>query len=192
MLNRMLRKYQAFRQECRPKQQVEGGVDKVDFRALAALGKKHLLLDLDNCVTSPHTDEVVPEVAEALRRARQEGHVSSVCLVTNIVVRWPPRIKRARRIAKQLDAKLVCCCWPNAKPKPTPFRKALLALNATSESAYMVGDQLFTDIRGANMVGIYSVLVKPLGPDHFTTLPKRWGEGHFFRQFASEDVNPLM
>ncbi len=39
---------------------------------------------------------------------------------------------------------------------------AMRELGTDADSSVMVGDQLFTDIRGANRLGIYSILVSPL------------------------------
>jgi HAD superfamily phosphatase (TIGR01668 family) len=42
------------------------------------------------------------------------------------------------------------------------FRRALKTLGSQPNETMMIGDQLFTDILGAKLVGMQSVLVKPL------------------------------
>ena len=37
-------------------------------------------------------------------------------------------------------------------------------MGTNEENTLFVGDQLFTDVWGANLTGIYSVLVKPIDP----------------------------
>ena len=37
-------------------------------------------------------------------------------------------------------------------------------MNVTKEQTLFVGDQIFTDIWGANNAGIYSILVDPISP----------------------------
>ena len=37
-------------------------------------------------------------------------------------------------------------------------------MGTTPEESVAVGDQLFTDILGANLAGIYSILVTPMNP----------------------------
>ena len=37
-------------------------------------------------------------------------------------------------------------------------------LNVKREQTFFVGDQIFTDIWGANNAGVYSVLVDPISP----------------------------
>ena len=48
------------------------------------------------------------------------------------------------------------------KPKASAFDKALVALDAKKENTAMIGDQMLTDIKGANEYGIYSILVDPV------------------------------
>ena len=49
-----------------------------------------------------------------------------------------------------------------AKPIPNAFRRACQELELLPKLVAMVGDQIFTDVLGANLSGMYSVLVKPL------------------------------
>ena len=49
------------------------------------------------------------------------------------------------------------------KPLPFCFKKIAKKYNIKKESMCMIGDQLITDILGANRFGIYTVLVDPLG-----------------------------
>lgn len=48
------------------------------------------------------------------------------------------------------------------KPFSLAFRRGLNSLGTNPGETAMVGDQLFTDIAGANLAGLTSILVKPL------------------------------
>ena len=48
------------------------------------------------------------------------------------------------------------------KPGTKGFRAALARAGVSADQAVMVGDQIFTDILGANRAGIATVLVKPM------------------------------
>lgn len=48
------------------------------------------------------------------------------------------------------------------KPKPQGFLQAIKQMNCQPKETLMVGDQIFTDILGANRAGIRSVLVRPI------------------------------
>lgn len=48
------------------------------------------------------------------------------------------------------------------KPSQTAFRRGLKLLGTPAAETAMVGDQLFTDVLGANLAGMTSILVEPL------------------------------
>lgn|SRR5690554_1823248 len=50
------------------------------------------------------------------------------------------------------------------KPFRHAFRRGLKLLGSDPAATAMVGDQLFTDILGANLMGLRSILVSPLSP----------------------------
>jgi HAD superfamily phosphatase (TIGR01668 family) len=50
------------------------------------------------------------------------------------------------------------------KPFRFAFRRGLRQLGSAPAQTLMVGDQLFTDVLGANLMGLKSVLVQPLSP----------------------------
>ena len=50
------------------------------------------------------------------------------------------------------------------KPKRGGYLAGMERMGTTLESTLFVGDQLFTDVWGANRTGLYSILVKPIDP----------------------------
>lgn len=50
------------------------------------------------------------------------------------------------------------------KPFRQAFRRGLKLLDSEPGRTAMVGDQLFTDVLGANLMGLHSILVAPLSP----------------------------
>ncbi|HHO54906.1 MAG TPA: HAD-IIIA family hydrolase, partial [Trueperaceae bacterium] len=50
------------------------------------------------------------------------------------------------------------------KPFSFAFKRALKLLNCSAKETAMIGDQVFTDILGANLTGLKSILVRPLSP----------------------------
>ena len=58
---------------------------------------------------------------------------------------------------------------PNgAKPLPKGFKRAIAELGISKKQVCAVGDQIFTDILGANMAGIRSIFVYPIEFEHST------------------------
>jgi HAD superfamily phosphatase (TIGR01668 family) len=118
---------------------------------LARLGLTHVFLDVDNTIRRRDNDEVPRAVRVWLAKAREKG--ISLCLLSN---NFHDDIYD---LACQLDLPVVAKAM---KPLPFGFRRAMKMLGATSVSSVMVGDQLFTDIVGAHVVGMKAFLVRPL------------------------------
>ena len=76
-----------------------------------------------------------------------------MCLVSN---NWHERVKH---VADELGFDLVDKA---IKPLPFAFRRALARVGAPAQETAVVGDQLFTDILGGNLLGMRTLLVCPL------------------------------
>ena len=69
------------------------------------------------------------------------------------------------------------------KPLQKGYRYALNLLDVEKENACMIGDQIFTDIWGANVFGIMSILVRPFdGNEEFWVKLKRPIENLFINK----------
>ncbi len=112
---------------------------------------KAVLLDLDNTLVPYKTYGEPPEgVVEWLQTLKQAGF--QVMLVSN------GSRRRVRYWGEKLEV-------PGFGPAGKPwlgFRKALRRLALTPCEVAVVGDQLFTDVLGGNLIGAYTVLVPPL------------------------------
>jgi len=63
----------------------------------------------------------------------------------------------------QLAAQLQVECIPNAlKPLPFGFLRAKRRLNMRRHEIAVVGDQLFTDVLGGKLCGLYTILTEPI------------------------------
>ena len=62
------------------------------------------------------------------------------------------------------DAVHVKYIYKAGKPKLSGYRRAMEELGTDTSNTIFVGDQIFTDVWGANLAGIRSVLVKPILP----------------------------
>ncbi len=128
----------------------------VDLDELQRRGIRGLLIDLDNTITPWHSREVADEVLEWLRQARARF---AVCVMSNTT--------KLQRLA-QLRGKLgVPTLGFMHKPFALSFKKAMRALDTEPQTTAMIGDQLFTDIFGARRLGLYTILVRPIGRDEF-------------------------
>jgi uncharacterized protein len=127
------------------------GVLAIDLDELKLRSVDTLLIDLDNTLAPRDTHEVRQEMRDWVRHARSAGF--RLCIVSN---NWHGYVAA---LAASLDLPLV----PRAaKPLPGGFRRAMRVLDATPAGTAVIGDQLFTDVLGGNLVGATTVLVVPL------------------------------
>lgn len=59
------------------------------------------------------------------------------------------------------------------KPNPSGFEKAIAQLDLERQQIIMIGDQVFTDILGANRVGLTSILVRFIRREHEVKIGKK-------------------
>ena len=117
-------------------------------------GIKGLILDVDNTLTThdnPVPAEGVPEWIADMKK-----HGIKLIIVSN------NRAERVIPFARMLKLKFI----PNgAKPLPMGISRAVRKLGLPKSEICAVGDQIFTDIFGANLAGIRSAFVEPIEPE---------------------------
>ena len=62
------------------------------------------------------------------------------------------------------DAVGVSYIYKAGKPKTGNYKKAMMQMGTDEQNTLFVGDQIFTDVYGANRAGIRTILVKPIHP----------------------------
>ena len=67
---------------------------------------------------------------------------------------------RPHGFAQKLD---IPCIGHAGKPKREGFFRAMERMGVTPDQTVMVGDQIFTDVLGANRSGVLAVMVEPMG-----------------------------
>ena len=129
---------------------------EVPLLALWDRGIRCLVLDLDNTLVPWNTRIFDDKLAGWLQQARDIGF--TLFLLSN------GGSKRVRETAEDLDLK---CIASAGKPRPGAFLAAASQAGFKPADCAAIGDQLFTDILGANRAGFYSVLVDPISRDEF-------------------------
>ena len=126
-------------------------VDKIDLAALAAQGKRALLLDRDNTLVPRDTNRPPAAVVSWLDEARARGF--KLCMVSN---NW--HAAEVRASAAELGLEVIARAM---KPAPFALSAALRRLGVSASEAVMVGDQLYTDVAAGNLAGVDVILVRP-------------------------------
>lgn len=125
----------------------------IDFAVLRQEGYRGVVFDVDNTLV-PH-GAPADERAIALFRWLHELGYQVVLLSNN-------REPRVQTFCEKVE--WATYIYKAGKPNPKNYRKAMEKMGTTTEDTLFVGDQIFTDIWGANLAGIRSILVKPILP----------------------------
>lgn len=138
-----------------PKAQLETAFE-ITPQWLAARNLKGLALDIDNTLAPTHLPGNEAQIRAWLEPFRQAK--ISIRIVSN---GHSNRILEFCQLFK-LEFVGILGFRMAAKPIPSAFQRACQELNLPANQVAMVGDQIFTDVLGANIAGMYTVLVKPL------------------------------
>ncbi|HAG56812.1 MAG TPA: YqeG family HAD IIIA-type phosphatase [Ruminococcaceae bacterium] len=123
---------------------------------LRKMGVEGLILDIDNTLTThdhPVPDSRILQWLDQMRAA----DIRLILLSNN----HPPRVAPFAQklgLAFEADAK---------KPLPGGYRRAASAMSLSPRQTAVVGDQIFTDVLGANLAGMPSILVEPFQMEPF-------------------------
>ncbi len=124
----------------------------IDFEQYYQDGYRAIIFDIDNTL--------VPQGAPADQRAialfmRLHALGYQTMMLSN---NKEPRVKM---FCDAVDAEYI---YKAGKPNPANYREAMKRMHTDEKNTLFVGDQIFTDVWGANKAGIYSILVKPIHP----------------------------
>ncbi len=118
---------------------------------LCEMGIKALILDVDNTLTTHNNPAPAYGVSEWIENTRKAG--IKLMIVSN---------NHAQRVSGMADTLGLPFVAEGAKPLPAGYKKAAESLGVSKSELCAVGDQIFTDILGANIFGIKSVFVRPI------------------------------
>lgn len=126
-------------------------VTDIDFELLLEREIQGILLDLDNTLTVWHGMQVESEVIAWLEKAKVLGF--RLCIVSN---------SYAARVQPMGDLLSIAVLPMSGKPRKRAFIQGCRKLGLEPKQVAMVGDQIFTDIFGANRAGLTTILTNPI------------------------------
>ena len=127
-------------------------VDEVPFAREYSRGVRGIIFDIDNTLV-PHGAPADGHVKALFRELREMGF--QCCLISN------NHEARVRPFAEAAGAFFQCDA---GKPMKKGYLKAMERMETAPRETIFIGDQLFTDVWGANRAGIRSFLVNPIAP----------------------------
>ncbi|MDE7293106.1 MAG: YqeG family HAD IIIA-type phosphatase [Oscillospiraceae bacterium] len=121
---------------------------------LREMGVTALILDIDNTMTTHDNPTPLEGLFDWLDSMRQSG-IKMMIVSNNYSERVTP-------FAELLGLDFIP---RGAKPLPKGYRAAVRRMCVPKSEICTIGDQLFTDILGAKLFGIKSILVDPIEPE---------------------------
>ena len=131
------------------------GTYEIPFEHYYLKGVRGVIFDIDNTLVL-HDEPADTRCIELFKRLHDIGF--KTCIVSN------NKLKRVKSFADAVGSFYV---EDAGKPKSKGYTKALDIMGLDKNQVISVGDQLLTDIWGSNNAEIYSVLVKPVGPEKY-------------------------
>ncbi|MCD5407256.1 MAG: YqeG family HAD IIIA-type phosphatase [Desulfotomaculum sp.] len=128
----------------------------IDVQKLKAIGIKALMFDLDNTLVPWNSGDLQREIRNWFVYLHQTDF--KTCIVSN---------NSKQRVLQSCDFLQTQGIYKAAKPRRKAFRQAMQMLDVSPTETAMVGDQVFTDILGANRLGLYTILVVPMSKQEF-------------------------
>ena len=124
----------------------------IDYEKLYKDGVRGLIYDIDNTLV----EHGMPATERAIKLFEQLRSIGfDTCLISN---NKEPRVKP---FADAVGSKYV---YDAHKPSRKNYIRAMELMGTDTGNTYFIGDQIFTDVYGANRTGIPSILVKPIHP----------------------------
>ena len=151
----------------------------IDLDSLKEKGIKGLILDIDNTLVPQFTRKITDEAKNWIKDVEERGF--SLCILSNA------KRPRVDEFTEDLDIFSVHLA---KKPLTSGFKRALKEMNLKKEEVAIVGDQIFTDVMGGRIFGIYSILLKPISKDEIKFVKfKRHLEKVVLRRYLRKQGN---
>ncbi len=125
----------------------------IDLEALYAAGIRGIITDLDNTLVGAKEPNATPELTAWLNKVKSQGF--KVVVVSN---------NNKLRVAAFADPLNLPYIHRAKKPLNRAFVEAQRMLKLNKDEIVVIGDQMMTDVFGANRMGMRAILVLPIAP----------------------------
>lgn len=123
----------------------------INLDVLKEKGIKYVICDVDNTLDSHNVPRPSDKAVAFLKKLEDYGF--TVCIISN---------GRHERVKEYLSDYSLEYIAKAGKPLKKSYIKAMKKIGADANSCAFIGDQIFTDILGANIMGLTSILVTPI------------------------------
>lgn len=122
----------------------------IDIKLLKHFKIESIFLDVDNTIAAHGSQEPFEGTIEWTHKIREQN--------INIVIISNNFKKRVAPLAKKFDLPFIYLAF---KPLPFGFYRAKRLIKSSRANIMVIGDQIFTDVLGANLFHMNSILLSP-------------------------------
>ncbi|MEG1802181.1 MAG: YqeG family HAD IIIA-type phosphatase, partial [Lachnospiraceae bacterium] len=130
--------------------ELKDSVYGIEYRQLYQQGYRGLIFDIDNTLV-PHGAPADEKAVELFKELKKIGF--SACLLSN------NQEERVKSFNCDIQVQYI---FNAHKPAKANYLCACQRMGTTIHNTIFIGDQIFTDILGANRAGIRTILVEPI------------------------------
>ena len=151
---------------------------EIDYKKLKKIGIKCIIFDLDNTIAPNNIKVPSKKVKDLIEELKDMNF--RVLIVSNSPKQRVEPFKNALNVDSAAFA---------LKPKKDKYLKIMNVYNLKEEEIACIGDQLLTDIFGANRLNLMSILINPISKtDAFTTNINRALERIIMKKLRKKDL----
>lgn len=151
----------------------------IDFKKYYEEGYRGVIFDIDNTLV-PHGADADDRAIGLIDTLREQGF--QICLLSN------NRRGRVERFNKNINVNYI---FKAQKPYHKNYYIAAMMMRLSVGSVICIGDQLFTDIYGANESQMHTILVNPINKkEEIQIILKRRLEAivlHFYKKLLKKE-----
>lgn len=153
------------------------GITDITVELLNRYNIKALLLDVDNTMSTHHGTVLTDGLMEWIAAMQQSG--------IKLMVLSNSKKARIEPFAARIGLPFISL---GCKPLPTGYLRGVKALGENQKNVAIVGDQIFTDVLGGNVVGVKTILLTPIKPeDGWSFKVRRKLEKKLYKKYGFED-----
>lgn len=150
----------------------------INYDLLYNRGIRCLLIDLDNTIVPLSIKKPNKKIKELFDDLKSKGF--------KLIIFSNSSKNRIKPFKEELDVE---CCYFAMKPFKRKYLKLLNKYKLNVSTVACIGDQLLTDIKGGNNVGITTILVNPIGTNEiFATKLNRYFEKRILKKLRDNNL----
>lgn len=151
-------------------------ITKIDVKLLQDNKIQGLILDVDNTLID-YDHNLIDGLQEWYKEIKNNN--IKACILSN-----SNKKDKVKATAEKLDIPYI---FFGTKPLKRGFKKAMEILQLKNENIAVIGDQIFTDVLGANRCKMKSILVEPISEkDILITVIKRPIEKYIINKYLKK------